>query len=44
MLRRKIEAIREGIVGKILGYTALFAMAFLLVLVILIGIERYQPK
>jgi hypothetical protein len=44
MFRRKIEAIREGIVGKVLGYTAVFTVAFLLIIVILIGIERYQPK
>ena len=44
MFRAQIEAMREGVVGKILGYTAMFAVAFLLIFVILMGIERYQPK
>jgi len=42
--RRKIEAIHEGIIGKILGYAAVFAEVFFLIFVIQICSERYQPK
>ena len=44
MFKGKIEAIHEGIIGKILGYVAVFAEVFFSIFVIMILSERYQPK